>query len=307
MEGLAESLHRLGTETAFEVLARAKALEATGRRVIHLEIGEPDFTTPGHIIEAAARALRDGETHYCPAPGIPALREACAEHLSRHRGLAIDPAACGRDPGCEAVPLLRPAGDVRPRRRGHLPEPRLPHLRVGHPLLRRNAGGAAARRGARVHLHGRGPGGAADAAHEDGDPQLARQPHRRHRRAGAQRSRSPRLLADHYCWILSDEVYSEMLYDAEHDTIASHEGLLERTILLDGFSKTFAMTGWRLGYAALPEAARRADRPPADQLGLLHAACLPARGCRRADRTPRRGRGDAGGVPAAARRSSWRG
>src|SRR5262245_27853392 len=88
---LAASLERLGTETAFETLARAKALEAQGRRVIHLEIGEPDFPTPQHIVEAGAQALRDGHTHYCPAPGLPALREACAAHLSRHRGLSIDP------------------------------------------------------------------------------------------------------------------------------------------------------------------------------------------------------------------------
>ena len=88
---LADSLNRLGTETAFEVLARAKALEASGRRIIHLQIGEPDFTTPPHIIDAGRKAWADGETHYCPAPGLPVLREACAAHLSRHRGLEIDP------------------------------------------------------------------------------------------------------------------------------------------------------------------------------------------------------------------------
>src|SRR6188508_23975 len=88
---LAGRMSRLGTENAFEVLARARALEAQGRRIIHLEIGEPDFPTPAHIVEAGARALRDGNTHYCPAPGLAVLREACAEHLSRHRGLAIPP------------------------------------------------------------------------------------------------------------------------------------------------------------------------------------------------------------------------
>ncbi|MGL6280680.1 MAG: aminotransferase class I/II-fold pyridoxal phosphate-dependent enzyme, partial [Gaiella sp.] len=86
---LAQSLHRLGTETAFEVLARAKALEAEGRRIIHLQIGEPDFDTPPHVVEAAARALRDGHTHYCPAPGIPELREAAAAYLSRTRGIDV--------------------------------------------------------------------------------------------------------------------------------------------------------------------------------------------------------------------------
>ncbi len=89
MTQLADSLARLGTETAFEVLARAKALEAQGRHIIHLQIGEPDFDTPAHVVEAAAKALRDGQTHYCPAPGIPALREAAASYLfpfARHLG-----------------------------------------------------------------------------------------------------------------------------------------------------------------------------------------------------------------------------
>src|SRR6266566_4389425 len=101
---LARSLERLGTETAFETLARARALEAEGRRIIHLEIGEPDFPTAPHIVEAAAKALRDGHTHYCQAPGLPALREACAEHLSRHRGLEIDPGRVLVAPG--AKPFL---------------------------------------------------------------------------------------------------------------------------------------------------------------------------------------------------------
>ena len=104
MPGLAGSLDRLGTETAFEMLARAKALEEQGRRIIHLEIGEPDFETPPHVVEAAVKALRDGHTHYCPAPGLPVLREACAAHLSRHRGLEIDPGRVLVAPG--AKPFL---------------------------------------------------------------------------------------------------------------------------------------------------------------------------------------------------------
>src|SRR6476660_2205954 len=98
---LADSLARLGTETAFETLARAKALEAEGKRIIHLEIGEPDFPTAPHIVEAAAKALRDGHTHYCQAPGLPELREACAAHLSQHRGLTIDPARVLIAPGAK--------------------------------------------------------------------------------------------------------------------------------------------------------------------------------------------------------------
>jgi aspartate aminotransferase len=104
MPKLATALERLGTETAFEVLARAKALEATGKRVIHLEIGEPDFDTAPHIVEAAAKALRDGQTHYCPAPGIPALREAAANHLTAHRGIDVHPDSIVVTPG--AKPFL---------------------------------------------------------------------------------------------------------------------------------------------------------------------------------------------------------
>ena len=250
---LADSLNRLGTETAFEVLARAKALEASGRRIIHLQIGEPDFTTPRHIIDAGRKAWADGETHYCPAPGTAGAA----------RGLRRAPLAPPRPRDRsrqrrrrarrQAVPVLRRARDLQPGRRGHLPEPRLPDLRVRDQLGRRDAGAAADHRGPRLRVQRRRPCRAPHAADQARDPQLAGQPDGRHRAARAQRRRWPRLLADHDCWILSDEVYSEMLYDGEHDTIASHEGLLERTILLDGFSKTFAMTGWRLGYAALPK------------------------------------------------------
>ena len=100
---LAQSLDRLGTETAFETLARAKALEAQGRRIIHCEIGEPDFPTAPHIVEAAAKALRDGHTHYCPAPGLPELREACAAYLSRTRSLAIEPGRVVITPGATST------------------------------------------------------------------------------------------------------------------------------------------------------------------------------------------------------------
>ena len=110
-----------------------------------------------------------------------------------------------------------------------------------------------------------------------------------------------RVLADHDCWILSDEVYSQLLYAGTHDSLASH-GLLDRTILLDGFSKTFAMTGWRLGYAAVPDAAGRAHHPPDRQLGLLHAARRAARRRRRAGGAARRGRHHARGVPPPPRR-----
>jgi aspartate aminotransferase len=247
----AASLDRLGTETAFEVLARARALEAQGRRIIHLEIGEPDFDTPGHIVEAAVQALRDGQTHYCPAAGIPALREACAEHLSQHRSLSIDPSSVLVAPGAKQLLFLGVLATCDPGDEVIYPNPGFPIYEsvirwigatpVPLPLTEEtgfafSADDLAERLTPRTKLvilnsPANPTGGIVD------------------RTLNAEIAR---VLADHDCWILSDEVYSEMLYDAAHDTIAGHEGLLERTILLDGFSKTFAMTGWRLGYAAVP-------------------------------------------------------
>ena len=248
---LAQSLARLGTETAFETLARAKALEAEGRRIIHLEIGEPDFPTAPHIVEAAAKALRDGHTHYCQAPGLPALREACAEHLSRHRGLEIDPGRVLVAPGAKPFLFFGVLATCDPGDEVLYPNPGFPIYEsvirwagatpVPLPIVEErdfafSADDLATRLTPRTKLiilnsPANPTGGIVDRSL---NAEIAR------------------ILAEHDCWILSDEVYSELLYDAEHDTIAGHEGLLDRTILVDGFSKTFAMTGWRLGYAALP-------------------------------------------------------
>src|SRR6266508_2967154 len=255
---LAASLDRLGTETAFEVLARAKALEALGRRVIHLEIGAPDFPTPAHVVEAGAQALRDGHTHYCPAPGLPVLREACAAHLSRHRGLEIDPARVLVAPGAKPFLFFGVLATCDPGDEVIYPNP-------GFPIYESVIRWAGATPVPLPLTEDRGFAFSAD--------DLAERLSERTKLVILNSPANPtggivdralnveiaRLLAEHDCWILSDEVYSELLYDAQHDTIASHPtgsdgGLLDRTILLDGFSKTFAMTGWRLGYAALPEA-----------------------------------------------------
>ena len=249
---LSAGLQQLGTETAFEVLARARLLEAQGRRVIHLEIGEPDFGTPANIVEAAARALRDGHTHYCPAPGLPELREACAEHLSRHRRLPIDPARVIVAPGAKPFLFFGILATCDPGDEVIYPNPGFPIYEsvirwagatpVPLPLTERHgfaftADQLAERLTPRTKLvilnsPANPTGGIVDAGL---NAEIAR------------------VLGEHSCWVLSDEVYSELLFDDAHDTIAAHAGLLERTILVDGFSKTFAMTGWRLGYAAVPE------------------------------------------------------
>ncbi|MEP6641149.1 MAG: pyridoxal phosphate-dependent aminotransferase [Gaiellales bacterium] len=248
---LAASMGRLGTETAFEVLARAKALEASGRRVIHLEIGEPDFTTPGHIIEAGMRALRDGHTHYCAAPGLPELREACAAHLSAHRGLQIDPGRVVVAPGAKPFLFFGVLATCEPGDEVIYPNPGFPIYEsvirfagatpVPLPLVEERgfaftADDLAGRLTSRTRLvilnsPANPTGGIVDS-------KLT--------------AEIAAVLAGHDCFILSDEVYSEMLYGERHDTVAAHNDLLDRTLLVDGFSKTFAMTGWRLGYAALP-------------------------------------------------------
>jgi aspartate/methionine/tyrosine aminotransferase len=244
-------MSRLGTETAFEVLARAKALEAQGRDIIHLQIGEPDFDTPPHVVEAAAQALRDGMTHYCPAPGIPQLREACADYLSRTRSLAIDPGRILVAPGAKPFLFFGVLSTCDPGDEVIYPNPGFPI----YESVIRWAGATP------VPLHLTEENGFAYSVEDVAELLTPRT-----RLIILNSPANPtgglvpaevnagvaRLLAEHDCYILSDEVYSEMAYDAAHDSIATHEGLLDRTILLDGFSKTFAMTGWRLGYACMP-------------------------------------------------------
>ena len=153
---IAESMGRLGTETAFEVLARARALERQGKNVVHLEIGEPDYDTPAHIREAAKRALDAGATHYGPSAGLPELREAIAEHIEKTRGVPVEPDEVVVTPGRQAHHVLRDHGAHEPGRRGGLPEPRVPHLRVGDQLRGREAGADPAPRGDRLRLRPEG-------------------------------------------------------------------------------------------------------------------------------------------------------
>jgi len=251
--GLAESLGRLGTETAFSVLAKAKALEREGRDIIHLEIGEPDFSTPQHICEAAAEALRAGQTHYCPSAGIPELREAAAGYLSRTRGVDIGPASVLVGTGAKPFLFFTILATCNPGDEVVYPDPGFPIYEsairwagatpVPLPLLEErdfafDLDDLESRLGERTKLviinSPQNPTGGALSPDEI---------------AGA-----AALLADSGAWVLSDEVYSQMLYEGEFASVASHDGLLERTVLLDGLSKTYAMTGWRCGFAAVPEA-----------------------------------------------------
>jgi aspartate aminotransferase len=250
---LADALGRLGTETAFEVLARARALEAQGRQVLHLEIGEPGVDTAPHIVEAAVKALRDGSTRYCPAAGLPELREAVAAYLSRTRGIAVGADRVVVAPGAKPFLLFSVLATCNPGDEVVYPDPGFPIYEsvirfagatpVPLPLTEERgfafaASDLADRLGARTRLvilnsPGNPTGGVIDRALN---------------------AELVEVLRSHSCYVLADEVYSEILYGEQHDSLTSHEGLEERVILLESASKTFSMTGWRLGYAALPAA-----------------------------------------------------
>jgi aspartate aminotransferase len=250
--GLADSLSRLGTETAFSVLARARELERQGREIVHLEIGEPDFDTPAHVKEAATAALRAGETHYCPTAGIAELREEAARYLSRTRGLDVDPAKVLVANGAKPFLFFTVLATCNPGDEVVYPDPGFPIYEsairwagatpVPLPLEEErdfafDVAELESRLGPRTKLvilnSPQNPTGGALSAEET--------------------EQTAALLAESGAWVLSDEVYSRMVYDGEFASVASYPGMLDRTVVLDGFSKTYAMTGWRCGYAAVPE------------------------------------------------------
>ena len=249
---LAARMADIGTETAFEAAARARALEATGREVIHLEIGEPDFDTPANIREAAKRALDGGATHYAPYPGIGDLRAAIARDYTARRGLEVPADRVFVTVGGKGVMYYAILALVDPGDEVIVPDP-------GYPIyasVTRFVGGTA------VPL----PIRQANDFRVDVD-ELARLVTPRTRMIVINSPANPtggvltrgdleRIAAvarEHDLVVLSDEIYSRIVYEGEHVSIASLPGMAERTIVLDGFSKTYAMTGWRLGYAIVPE------------------------------------------------------
>ncbi|MDQ6859320.1 MAG: pyridoxal phosphate-dependent aminotransferase [Chloroflexota bacterium] len=248
---LSARMSRLGTETAFEVLAKARALEAQGRDIIHLEIGEPDFDTPPSVVHAGLSALQRGETHYTASAGILELREAIAAHLNRTRHLSIDPGQIVVTPGAKpimfyAMLALLEAGDE-----AIYPDPGFPIYAsmisfagaTGVPLKLREKNDFApdldelktlvTERTKLIVLNSPGnpTGGVLSQSVIHEIAQIAR-------------ARD--------LWVLADEIYAEILYEGTHHSILREDGMADRTILLDGFSKTFAMTGWRLGYGVFP-------------------------------------------------------
>ncbi len=247
----AERMNRLGTETAFEMLAKARALEEQGREVIHLEIGEPDFDTPANIVDAAVRALREGHTHYGPAPGIPELRQAIAEDASRRRNIRVTMENVVVTPGAKPIMFFGILACVNEGEEVIYPNP-------GFPIYESVINFVGARpvpiRLREEREFSFDVNELADLISDKTRMIILNSPHNP---TGGVLSRADleaiaELVRDRDIWIISDEIYKDILYDGEFHSIASLPGMLEKTIILDGFSKTYAMTGWRLGYGIMP-------------------------------------------------------
>ena len=243
---------RLGTETAFEVLARARALEAQGRHIVHLEIGEPDFDTPKSVTAAGVAAIERGETHYTPSAGVIELREAIANYLNRARGLKIDPSQVIVAPGAKPIMFYAILALIDHGDEAIFPDPGFPiyasmiNFAGGTPVslpLREKTDFVPDIDEFRRLVTDKTKLIILNSPHNPTGGLLSREAIREIARVARERD----------IWVLSDEIYAELIYDGEHHSIAREEGMAERTIILDGFSKTFAMTGWRLGYGAFPK------------------------------------------------------
>jgi aspartate aminotransferase len=251
---LADRMSRLGTESAFEVLARARAMEAAGTQVIHLEIGEPDFPTAPHIVEAAVEAMRAGQTHYVPAPGIPPLREAVAGFLDRTGRMQTSPDRVVVTPGAKPIMFFTIMALCGPGDEVLYPDPSFPMYEsitglagaVGVPIPLRESNDF------RIDI--------AELERlitERSKLLIINSPHNP---CGSALTRSDceaiAEIAQRYdLVVLSDEVYWAIRYgDRPHASVLDVDGMADRTILLDGWSKTFAMTGWRLGFGVFPPA-----------------------------------------------------
>ena len=249
---LASRIARLEVESAFDVLVRARALEASGRNIIHLEIGEPDFPTPAHVIEAAKRALDEGYTHYGPTQGLPELRESIARYVSRSRHIGVEAKEVCVVPGGKPILFFPMLALLEKGDEVIYPDPGFPIYRsmiqfleatpVPVPLMEERGfsldldylrDSITDRTKLLILNSPQNPTGG--IIPESDIRQIAE------------------LIQDRDIMVLSDEIYSRLYYEPEPPfSIASIPGMQERTIILDGFSKTYAMTGWRLGYGVMP-------------------------------------------------------
>ncbi len=247
---LARRMSRLGTETAFEVLNKARALERQGKSIIHLEIGEPDFDTPANVVEAGVDALHKGWTHYGPSAGLPDLRQAIADYVSRTRSVKVTPEEVVVVPGGKPIIFFTILALIDEGDEVIYPNPGFP---IYESMIHYVGGKAVP-----IHLR------------EERDfsldvDELAALITDRTRLIILNSPQNPtggvmqrrdveqvaKVIGDRNILVLSDEIYSRLLFEGEHFSIMTVPGMQERTILLDGFSKTYAMTGWRMGYGVM--------------------------------------------------------
>jgi aspartate/methionine/tyrosine aminotransferase len=256
----AERMSRLGTEGAFEVLAKARRLEAEGKKVVHLEIGEPDFATPDNIVEAGISAMQNGYTHYTPASGILEAREAVARFVSRTLKTEVDPLEVVLVPGSKNVLLFTLLSCIEPGDEVILPDPGYPAYAsqvnfigaVPKTVTLREASGF------RMDLDE-----LASLITPKTRMLIVNTP--QNPTGGILTEEDVKFVCDlvhkHDLILVSDEIYSQLVYGFHHVSPLSHPGMRERTVLMDGLSKSYAMTGWRLGYAVAPkELAAKLDK-----------------------------------------------
>ena len=249
----AARMDRLGTETAFEVLAKARKLEAEGRDIVHLEIGQPDFPTPPNIVEAGIRALRDGHTGYTPAPGLLEVREAVAEHVTKSIGIDATPDEVVVTPGAKPIMFYAFLAFVEEGDEVVYPNPGFPiyESMLDFVGARRVPLALTAKNGFRVDVD------ELERLVTDRTKLLILNTPANPTGGIVPKSDLPRIAEicrRHDVVVLSDEIYSRILFAGRHASIAAEDGMRERTIVLDGFSKAYAMTGWRLGYGVMPKA-----------------------------------------------------
>ena len=252
MRSIASRMSVMSGEGALSIYARAKEMESQGRSIIHLELGEPDFHPGASVIESVIRALAEGKDRYCPVAGVPALREELATYLQRTRNLGVSPANIVVAPGCKTalffamMALLEPGDEVL------YPDPGFP----GYASIALGLGAVPVpfELSSRNHFQ----------------PDLAEVSAKITRRTRMLITNSPgnptgtvytdavqrglaELAVKHDLWVVSDEIYARIIYGGEYISMLSYSGMEERTVMIDGFSKSFAMTGWRLGYTIAPE------------------------------------------------------
>jgi aspartate/methionine/tyrosine aminotransferase len=249
---LAERMGKLGTESAFEVLARARELEKKGKSIIHLEIGEPDFATPAHIVEEGVKALKGGATHYGPSAGLPETREAIARYVRDTRGVAVGPDRVVVTPGAKPIMFFTIFALVDPGDEVIFPNPGFP---IYESVIRFVGGrpvsvGLRENNGFRIDIE--------ELASKVSDKTKLIIINSPHNPTGAILTRSDlevvaQLALERGIYVLADEIYSELVYEGTFASILHvAPEVLDHVILLDGMSKTFAMTGWRLGWGVMP-------------------------------------------------------